>query len=573
MERAPSCNPSRSGCRVMGQRGELVLYVTPEGKIAVRLEHQPWSPAVWRADMTNVTSHDGIRKRRVVEMAAQPTLRNRSSATQCRRTDRDEERLNRPYDACMPGTMLHPSAPRPAVVCLSANTTWYIVNFRLRLIETLLADGWRVVVYSPPDRHVESLTIRGVEHVPLAVDGSGTHPVRELLTVFRMRKALAGIAPTIVLTYTPKINIYLAIVARSLGIPVIANISGLGRAFTRGGWLESVSRLLYGFALRWPATVFFQNDDDRSSFVKAGLVEAPKTKRLPGSGVDIDRFDMPPTVRREAPLRFLLVARLLWAKGVGEFAAAARIVRAVHPGVEFALAGFLDDDRDSAVPRSAIEAWEAEGLLKYLGSFDDMVPVYAAADCVVLPSYYREGVPRSLLEAAAMGKPIVTTDAIGCRDTIVDGVTGLLVAPRDASDLAQKLLQIIEMSPRQRAAMGKAARELAMSRFDERIVLNAYQSAIDACVGHVDRPFRGADIEARNTKRATDPRLELAERSALMECGPQSESVGQNPSKFVESLAPGLSRPSCPPAGPPRPATARCMDQPESSPSPPRSLS
>jgi glycosyltransferase involved in cell wall biosynthesis len=174
----------------------------------------------------------------------------------------------------------------------------------------------------------------------------------------------------------------------------------------------------------------------------------------------------------------MLVARLLWAKGVGEFVEAARIVKAQHPEVEFVLAGFIDEDNEAAVPRATIEAWEQEGLVTYLGSFDDMVPVYAQADCVVLPSYYREGVPRSLLEAASMGKPVITTDSVGCRDTVEDGVTGWLVKPRDVEDLALKIIAVIDAPAGYLAALQLKARLFIQQSFDERIVISAYLNAM-----------------------------------------------------------------------------------------------
>lgn len=368
--------------------------------------------------------------------------------------------------------------PRP-VACLSANTTWYVVNFRSRLIASLIEQGWRVVVLSPTDRHVSRLIACGAEHVPLELDNAGTNPLRELHTLWSIRRALKQIAPSVVLTFTPKVNIYLSMAARSLHVPVIANISGLGRGFESRGWLQRVSQVLYRTALKWPSTVFFQNEEDRTHFIAAGLVKASRTQRLPGSGVDVQRFS-PRAKPHGGPMRFLLVARLLWAKGVGEFVEAARIVKAQHPDVEFALAGFVDEGNDAAVPRATIEAWEQEGLLTFLGSFDDMVPVYAQADCVVLPSYYREGVPRSLLEAASMGKPIITTDSVGCRDTVAHGVTGWLVKPRDAQALAEAMARVLHMPADQAAQVSRQARQRIVAEFDEQIVLDAYGEAIHA---------------------------------------------------------------------------------------------
>lgn len=370
--------------------------------------------------------------------------------------------------------------PRP-VACLSANTTWYVVNFRSRLIASLIEQGWRVVVLSPTDRHVSRLIACGAEHVPLELDNAGTNPLRELHTLWSIRRALKQIAPSVVLTFTPKVNIYLSMAARSLHVPVIANISGLGRGFESRGWLQRVSQVLYRTALKWPSTVFFQNEEDRTHFIAAGLVKASRTQRLPGSGVDVQRFS-PRAKPPGRPMRFLLVARLLWAKGVGEFVEAARIVKAQYPDVEFALAGFVDEGNDAAVPRATIEAWEQEGLLTFLGSFDDMVPVYAQADCVVLPSYYREGVPRSLLEAASMGKPIITTDSVGCRDTVAHGVTGWLVKPRDAQALAEAMVGVLRIPPEQTAQMSLQARQRIVAKFDEQIVLDAYLQAMPSAI-------------------------------------------------------------------------------------------
>jgi glycosyltransferase involved in cell wall biosynthesis len=376
-----------------------------------------------------------------------------------------------------------PTTTASRTVCLAANTTWYVVNFRMRLIEHLQESGWRVVVCAPTDRHVERLASRGIAHAPMRLENAGTHPLRESATLFAMRRDLARIRPDVLLTFTPKVNIYGALAARTLGIPTVSNISGLGHGFDTGGWIERVSRELYRLALRWPSTVFFQNEEDRATFARIGLVDPSRTQRLPGSGVDVNRFAPPVPSRRSASFRFLLVARLLRAKGVVEFAEAARIVRQARPDVDFVLAGFVEDGNPAAVQRDEIEAWEREGILRFAGSFDDMVPVYADADCVVLPSYYREGVPRSLLEAASMERPVITTDSVGCRDTVVDGVTGFLVPPRDAGALATAMRRLLDAGPEVRSRMGRAARQRILREFDERRVIDAYDSAIASAVG------------------------------------------------------------------------------------------
>lgn len=361
---------------------------------------------------------------------------------------------------------------------IAANTTWYVYNFRGRLITELLDKGYRVSVLSPADDYVNRVTALGARHVHLPLDNDGTNPMRELGFLCSLFSILRHEQPFIILTYTPKINIYTSLVARLLKIPIIANVSGLGRAFITGGWLKTVAIGLYRFALRYPRIVFFQNDDDLNEFFKLGLVNPVRTARLPGSGVDLGRFK--PESRRPCSDRtvFLLVARLMWDKGVGEFAQAARIIKSKYKDAEFQLLGFLDVKNPSAVPRSDVDSWVTEGIVLYLGPTDDVRHFYAKADCVVLPSY-REGTPRTLLEASSMGIPIITTDAVGCRDVVDDGKTGFLCRVKDTADLADKMERIILMTPDERVAMGIAGRRKMEREFDEQIVIDRYMDVIE----------------------------------------------------------------------------------------------
>jgi glycosyltransferase involved in cell wall biosynthesis len=374
-------------------------------------------------------------------------------------------------------------------VWVAANTTWYVYNFRRRLIETLLELGYRVVAYSPVDDYVLRVEELGVRYVRLPIDNASTNPLREFATLLRMYRMLRRERPTVLLTFTPKVNIYGSLAARMLGIPVIANLSGLGRAFVAGGWLEFMVRRLYRLALARTRTVFFQNEEDRTLFVGAGLVESRKAKRLPGSGVDIERFQPIRRTGETGRFVFLLGGRLLWDKGVGQFVEAAREVKRQFPQAEFRLVGFLEVQNPSAISRAQIEEWDTEGVIGYHGATDDMPTRFAESDCVVLPSYYREGVPRTLLEAASMGIPIITTDTTGCRDTVEDGVTGFLVKPRNPRDLADKMRRMLGLSPEERDAMGQRGRDKMCREFDERIVIDSYVNAIlgiDGAAGAVD---------------------------------------------------------------------------------------
>lgn len=367
-------------------------------------------------------------------------------------------------------------------VWIAINTTWNVFNFRRGLISALAGAGFRVAAYAPPDAYIGRVEAAGARHVPMPLNNAGTNPLRELMTLWRMVRLLGRERPVLLLTYTPKVNIYLALAARVWGIPVVANVSGLGRTFIAGGWLTRVARILYRVAFSWPRWIFFQNAEDRQVFLDAGLARAERTALLPGSGVDVTRFSPRPRVLKDGEFVFLMVARLMWDKGVAEYVAAARLLRAEFPSVSFRLLGFLDIPSPSAVTRAEVEAWVREGVIEYLGSSDDTAPVYAAADCVVLPSY-REGMPKTLLEAASMGLPAIATDVPGCRQAVVDGETGLLCTVRDAASLAAAMRRMLLLPAAQRAAMGAAARERIVGEFDERIVVGRYMEVVKEIVG------------------------------------------------------------------------------------------
>lgn len=359
---------------------------------------------------------------------------------------------------------------------ISINASWNVINFRRGLVEALREQGWRVVALTPNDEWSGHLAGIGVEHVPIAIDSLGSSPVRDLALLWRYRRTLQDLKPDIFLGYTAKPNVWGSLAAHSLGIPVINNISGLGTAFVEPGPLRRILTWLYRLALRRSAVVFFQNPEDRDLFLAEGLVRRENARLLPGSGVDLERFRQPDT-GPPGPFAFLLIGRLLWQKGIREYAEAARIVRRKWPDVRFRLLGFLDAPNRSAVAREQVEAWEAEGLIDYLGSTDDVRPHLAAAGCVVLPSW-REGLPRSLLEGAAMTRPLIATDVPGCRHIVDHEVNGLLCAPRDAEALARAMERLLEMDEEARAAMGASGRARVERDFAESRVTDAYLDAI-----------------------------------------------------------------------------------------------
>ena len=363
-------------------------------------------------------------------------------------------------------------------VVISINASWNVVNFRRGLIEAFRREGWRVVALAPTDEYSPRLAALGVEHVPIEIDSQGLSPVRDFGLLLRYYRLLRRIRPDVYLGYTAKPNVYGSIAAQALGIRVINNISGLGSAFLGGGLLRRGVALLYRLALRRSAVVFFQNPEDRDLFLDLGLVRAEQARLVPGSGIDLDRFR--PGERPAPPngeFVFLLLGRLLWQKGVREYVEAARLVRRESGNVRFRLLGFLDTPNRSAVPREQVAAWEEEGVVEYLGDTDDVRAAILAADCVVLPSY-REGLPRTLLEGAAMARPLIATDVPGCRHVVEHQANGLLCRVGDARSLADAMLEMLRLDDAQRAKMGAAGRTRVEREFSEARIVRAYLEAI-----------------------------------------------------------------------------------------------
>lgn len=366
---------------------------------------------------------------------------------------------------------------RPRVV-LCANTAWNLANFRGGVIAALVAAGFEVIAAAPPDPSVPRLEALGCRFIAVAMDGKGTSPLRDVALLVRLWLLLVRERPIAFLSYTIKPNVYGSLAAYSLGIGIVNNISGLGASFITVSWVTRIVKLLYRGALRHANCVFFQNADDRALFVTEGLVRSAQTKLLPGSGVDLARFRPLQPRQPDGKIRFLLIARMLWDKGVGEYIEAAELIRKMMPDVCFQLLGPLDVQNPAAISRREVQRWVNDGTIEYLGASEDVRPSIAAADCIVLPSY-REGLSRVLLEAAAMAKPLIATDVPGCRDVLDDSVNGFLCKPRDGQDLARVMKDFALLSPARRQEMGRASRQKAESEFDEAFVIDEYLQAVN----------------------------------------------------------------------------------------------
>jgi glycosyltransferase involved in cell wall biosynthesis len=371
-------------------------------------------------------------------------------------------------------------------IIVSVNTAWNVVNFRAGLIKELVKQGYEVTAVAPYDEYVQRLRNLGCGFISMPMDSNGTHPGRDLLLLMRYFRLLRAEKPMAYLGYTVKPNVYGSLAAHMLRIPVINNIAGLGTAFINHTAVTSIVQFLYKMSLGQSHRIFFQNRDDRTFFIQAGLVRPERTDLIPGSGIDPSSYvPVPPAPRLQQSFRFLLVARMLKDKGVIEFVEAARMIRSQSPHVQFQLLGVVDSANANSISSEWIKRWEDDGLIRYLGKTDDVRPYVADSDCVVLPSY-REGLPRALLEAAAMGRPIIASDTAGCRDVVDDQVNGLLCQVRNADDLAKKMRQMIMLSPEQRLAMGEAGRDKVKSEFNEKIVIQKYLNAINGIADEIE---------------------------------------------------------------------------------------
>lgn len=344
-----------------------------------------------------------------------------------------------------------------------------LVGFRDKLLQEMVSLGHEVIACAPeaPARVGEKLTEWGVQCRDVPLRRTGTGVLADLRYLFALVALLRKVRPDVVLPYTVKPTIYGSMAAAVTGVPVTGSmITGLGYAFSgeslRRRLIGHLVKTLYRLGLRGNRVVFFQNPDDMALFRRLRIVGRENHPTLiNGSGIDLEQFRPASYPSR---VSFLLIARLIGEKGVREYAAAARALRPRYPSSHFRLVGWIDENPD-AITRQELDAWVAEGTLEYLGRLDDIRPAMADTSVYVLPSFYREGTPRTVLEALAMARPVITTDAPGCRETVVSGENGFLVPVRDVPALAEAMEKFLRQ-PQLVETMGSASRRLAEEKYD-----------------------------------------------------------------------------------------------------------
>lgn len=361
-------------------------------------------------------------------------------------------------------------------IAIVLNTSWNIYNFRSGLVRSFLEQGHDVYAISPIDHYTEKVRALGCHHIPVRMDSRGANPVKDLLLVAELYRIYKKIRPDIVLHYTIKPNIYGTLATAALGIPSVNNVCGLGTMFLKDNLVSRVAILLYRLAFLFPKRVFFQNEDDLQLFLSKKMVKQQLCDLVPGSGIDLEKF-APQGDTGNHTFTFLLISRLIYDKGILEYIEAVEKLRNKGINARFQLLGAVDEKHKRGIPKKLIDDWANRRIVDYLGTTEDVIPYLREADCVVLPSY-REGTPKTLLEAASLGKPLVATDVPGCRSVVDDGFNGFLCEARNSDDLAEKLEKMYRLEEETRQQMGINSRQKIENTFDEKFVIRKYHEVI-----------------------------------------------------------------------------------------------
>jgi len=349
-------------------------------------------------------------------------------------------------------------------ILILANNDIGLYKFRKELIQELLSQGSVVYISLPDGEYIKELEKIGCKFINTEVDRRGLNPVSDLKLLFEYLRIINQIKPEFVITYTIKPNIYGGIACRIKKVPYAINITGLGTAFQNSGLLKTAVIALYKFACRNARVVFFENEDNQKKFVDAGIIPIEKTCKLNGAGVNFEEYpftEYPP----EGVTRFLFIGRVMKEKGVDELFDAAKKIKAEYNQVEFDIVGPMEDDY-----KETIERLVEQGVINYFGYQNDVKPFIERCHCFVLPSYH-EGMANTLLEAGAMGRPLITSDIPGCREAVVDGKTGFLVKVKSSNALNDSFVSFINKDYSVKKLFGYSSYLIVSEKFDKCFII------------------------------------------------------------------------------------------------------
>lgn len=357
-------------------------------------------------------------------------------------------------------------------VLFLANHDMVIYNFRRELVERLLAEGYEVVISSPYGDRIDLLVEMGCKYIEVKMDRHGKNPMDELKLLAYYKELISTVKPLIIFSYTIKPNLYGALAAAACKVPIVTNITGLGTAVENAGLMAKAVVALYKIAFRKVQTVFMQNTENRRFFID-NRIAVDKLKLLPGSGVNLERFHVL-EYPEDKRLEFVFISRIMKEKGIDQYLEMAKYIRGKYPQTRFHICGFCEDDYEDT-----LKQYESEGIITYHGLIMDVREVLAYTHCTIHPTYYPEGLSNTLLESAASGRPIITTNRPGCREVIEDGVNGYLVKEQDSKDLIEKVEKFIALKHEEKNQMGLAGRAKVEKEFDRQIVVEAYMREIE----------------------------------------------------------------------------------------------
>lgn len=360
-------------------------------------------------------------------------------------------------------------------ILIVGNNDGGLYLFRAELIKKMLDEGFEVHFTVPYGEKVESLKTMGAIYHEIDVDRRGMNPIKDLKLIFDYKRLFNHLEPDVVLTYTVKPNAYAGLVARYMGIPCIATITGLGSSLQGEDLKAKIIKLLYKTGLKGANFVFFQNVQNKAFFLENQLVEEKKIRFVKGSGVNTQKFY--PQREYHTGVNFLFISRIMKEKGAEEYMEAARRLKSQYPYANFQMLGFYDED----CLKEKVNEGVGKGFLQYIGVSADTRKEMAQADCIVLPSYH-EGMSNVLLEGASFGLPLITSDIHGCKEAVEDEVTGFLCMPKDAQSLADTIERFLSLSPEKRAEMGIKGRQKMQSEFDRELVVGEYMKAIKGII-------------------------------------------------------------------------------------------
>jgi glycosyltransferase involved in cell wall biosynthesis len=371
-------------------------------------------------------------------------------------------------------------------ILLISNSTWNVYNFRLPVIRALVSTGHPVIVLAPVDESVSLLNQEpGIQIIPLGhLDRDSTGLFQNLLLLAECWRHYRRIRPKLAIHFTIKPNIFGNLAAALCGVPSICVLTGLGYTFLHKGWLQWVTGKLYRLSFTFARTIVFENGEDRDLLVGRRIVSAAKTTVVPGCGVDVQYFSPNGTTPDPAQTVFTFIGRLLLDKGIMEFVQAAELIKTKWPAAAFWVVGGLDDDNPAHIDRATLLEWVQRGIIQYKGQASDVRPFIAQSDWIVLPSY-REGLSRVLLEAMSMARPIITSDAAGCRETVDIGENGFLVPVGDAGALAEQMSKCCGISKQEAVRMGAKGREKVIREFENDLVGKHYLTIVQDITANI----------------------------------------------------------------------------------------